>query len=419
MRNYIFLTGGIEGINGVVVYLDNKIKYLINKGYRVVIISPDTGKVYIKSLEKYFFYKPYMKYYPSSYRKKVLDRYIFDLQKICADSNPREAIIESHNYNLSCWGENLAKALGCKHIHLLVTENPKIFTEEFFQFMKFKLDRYELFGMNEKTIPMLMNGRINLEISDKYLMQTPCDNTVQDIDSEFLNKIDMNVDYRVCTVSRFDKPYVLPMIDQLEEFCKKMNSKIQIFFIGGAYHEENIEKIHERLKNNKYIGYVITGFQYPVALKLLHSMDVAIGCAGSVLTTYRSGVPTIPLDVSDFKPIGIFGVTTNNTHYKDPKKHEASLTELLTEVLIKKRVVTQPLTPDNGDLTVVFNDHFEKISKSNINSDYFDVSDVVNKGGSYKRRIRIMHIIGPRAYYMLDSIKNKMKVIIKRNEWRK
>lgn len=413
MKTYIFLTGGIEGINGVVIYLDNKIKYLIDKGYKVVIISPNAGEVYIKSLEKYFFYRPYMKYYPSSYRKKVINSYLCDLQTICDSSNPQEMIIESHNYNLSCWGEILAKKFVCKHIHLLVTENPKIYTEDFYQFMKFKLDRYELFGMNEKTIPMLMNGRTNLEISEKYFMQTPCDNTVQDVHSKFLDSLDMNADYRVCTVSRLDKPYVLPMIDQLEEFCKKMNSRIQIFFIGGAYHQENIERIHERLKNNKYISYVITGFQYPVALKLLHSMDVAIGCAGSVLTTYRSGVPTIPLDVSDFKPVGIFGATTNNTHYKEAWKDEVSLTELLTDILIKKQVITQKLIPDYGDLTTVFDRHFKIISRSNMDSEYFDVSGVVNEEGSYKRRISVMHIIGPRAYCILDSMKNKMKVKIK------
>lgn len=408
MKNYVFLTGGIEGINGVVIYLDNKIKYLINKGYRVVIISPNIGEVYVKSLQKYFFYRPYMKYYPSSYRKSIINRYLCDLKKICDGDRLQETIIESHNYNLSCWGEILAKTLGGKHIHLLVTENPKIYTEEFYQFMKFKLDRYELFGMNEKTIPMLMNGRMNLEISERYLMQTPCDNTVQDVDSGFLDEIDRNVDYRICTVSRFDKSYVMPMIDKIEEFCEKTNSKIQIFFIGGAYHQENIERIHERLNNNEYINYVITGFQYPVALKLLHSMDVAIGCAGSVLTTYRAGVPTIPLDVSDFEPVGIFGVTTNSTHYKEEGKEEADLTKLLTEILIEKHVVTQNLIPNYGDLTAVFDEHLKKISKSNLSNKYFDVLRVVNEEGSYKRRMCVMHIIGPRAYCILNVIKNKI-----------
>lgn len=408
MKTYIFLTGGIEGINGVVIYLDNKIKYLIERGWRVIIISPNAGTVYVKNLEKYAYHRQYLEYYPSSYRKKVLSRYLTELRNLCGNIDAKETIIESHNYNLSCWGEVLAKELNCRHIHLLVTENPKIWTDEFYQFMKFKLDRYELFGMNEKTISMLMKDYINLEISDRYFLRTPCDNTVQDVQSEFLGKIDTSVDYRVCSVGRFDKPYVLPLIDQLEFFCKVKSCKVQLFFIGGVYHKENLQKIEKRLRGNAYITYVYTDFQYPVPLKLLHAMDVAIGCAGSVLTTYRAGIPTIPLDVSDFTPIGIFGVTTNSTHYKEKGKQEVSLTGLLTRVLIDKKIVTQNITPNYGNLSSEFEVHFKKLAKSEKVLQYYDVSAVVNKGGFYKRRIKIMHVIGPRNYYRLDSLKNKI-----------
>ncbi|MDO4329867.1 MAG: hypothetical protein Q4C66_11090 [Lachnospiraceae bacterium] len=418
MKTYIFLTGGIEGINGVVIYLDNKIKYLLKKGYRVFIICPNTGTIYVKSLEQYAHHKPFMKYYPSSYKKGVLRCYLNELQQLCRDIDENETIIETHNYNLSCWGEALAQTMNCRHIHLLVTENPKIWTDEFYRFMKFKLERYELFGMNEKTIPMLMKGWENLDISDKYFLKTPCDNTVQEGGSEFLRKSNPEVDYRICSVGRFDKPYVLPMIDQLETFCKEKNCRVQLFLIGGVYHENNLQKIQNRLRDNKHIEYVYTGFQYPVSLSLLHTMDAAIGCAGSVLTTYRAGVPTIPLDVSDFLPVGIYGVTTNSTHYKESGKKEDTLSELLTKILIEKKVVTRNLSPDYGDLTSEFDIHFAKLAASNQSKQYYNVSAVVNKGGSYKRRIKIMHVIGPRNYYFLDNMKNKVKskILAKKDE---
>lgn len=417
MKTYIFFTGGIEGINGVVIYLDNKIKYLIDVGYRVVIISPNSGTVFVNNLEKYAVNLPFMKYYPSSYNKYKLQSYIEEIMNLIGVYRPENTIIESHNYNLSCWGELIAQKMSCRHIHLLVTENPKIWTDEFYNFMKFKFRRHELFGMNEKTIPMLMKDRIHIDVSDKYLLKTPCDNTVQDVDSEFLDQIDPSVDYRICSVSRFDKPYVIPMIDQVEDFCREKRCTVQLFLIGGVYHEENLKKIQERLANNAYIKYVFTGFQYPVSLSLLHAMDAAIGCAGSVLTTYRAGIPTIPLDVSDFKPVGIFGLTTNNTHYKEPNQKDMTLTELLTRVLIDKEVVTQEISPEYGNLSAEFDVHFQKFVECETKMEYFDVYPVVNEGGSYRRRMSVMHLIGPGNYYRLDTIKHKLKRFIgKENE---
>lgn len=413
MKTYIFFTGGIEGINGVVIYLDNKIKYLIDAGYRVFIVSPNSGTVYVKSLESYAIHMPVMMYYPSSYNKWKLESFAKKITNLFGDYCEQETIIESHNYNLACWGELIAKKMNCRHIHLLVTENPKVWTDEFYKFMRFKLERYELFGMNEKTIPMLMKGHMDLELSDTYLLKTPCDNTVQDVESDYINQIDPLVDYKICSVSRFDKPYVIPMIEQLEDFCREKKCTIQMFFIGGVYHEENLKKIQERLFNNEYIKYIFTGFQYPVSLKLLHAMDVAIGCAGSVLTTYRAGVPTIPLDVSDFKPIGIFGVTTNNTHYKDLVQKELSLTDLLSRILIQKEIAVEKICPEYGDLSSEFQIHFQKIAKCKKNMEYYDVSSVVNEGGSYRRRIKIMHVIGPRNFYRLDSLKH---IIINRKK---
>lgn len=409
MKTYVFLTGGIEGINGVVIYLHNKIKYLINKGYQVRIFHPNSGEVYVHSLEEFSACKQYMKFYPCSYRKNTLERYLDDLVKACGDYTPENTVIETHSYNLSCWGEVLAQKMRCKHIHLLVTENPIILTDEFYDFMRFKLDRYELFGMNEKTIPMLLKEHISLGISEKYQLRTPCDNTVQNIPAPQLKQLDQNADFHICTVGRLDKPYIMPMVHNVSEFCKKHKVYVQIVFIGDAYHKENIKKIKEQLSSDPYVSYIITGFLYPIPLKLLHSMDMAIGCAGSVLTTYYSGLPTVPLDVTDFDPIGIFGITTNKTHYKEKGQAVLSLDEWMTKILLEKNFYKKYNIPLYGDLASDFDDHFKKIAVSDNNNEYYNVSNVVNEGGAYRRRIIIMRFIGPKNYVRLDKIKQRLK----------
>lgn len=74
-----------------------------------------------------------------------------------------------------------------------------------------------------------------------------------------------------------------------------------------------MKKVFSKVEN---VCCYITGFLYPIPLLLLKSLDFGISSSGAVRTLSREGVLTIAVDGNDNKPIGIFGITTNNSLYR-------------------------------------------------------------------------------------------------------
>lgn len=412
MKLYIFMaSGGYGGINGAIIYVMNKKKYLEENGWTVFIFGKDNDNVVIP----YFKQNPIIAYEDLQYsfslfskekRNRLLNSMISALN--IGNENIIECIVESYSDISATWGEALAERLNGKHIYNCVRENPICHNREYYQFLRFKYDRHELFGMSENTVSKFLTGYMDIRPSEDLQIKTPCDNSVQDIDSDLVNKVDSNVDYRICTVTRLDKGYIFPMIDGIEEFCVRNNKYVQIIFIAGAYHQEAIDRIEKRLSNNEYIKYSITGFLFPVPAKLLHMMDLAICTAGAVLTTYRSGVPTISMDVTSLDAIGIYGYNTTNTHYRTIEE-KLSLSTLIDKVLIDKVIVPNMKMPDYSYVNDILEEGMQKINAIRVSKEYYDVAKVVNLYGKYKLNIVVSQIFGPEFYKNVVTMKARLK----------
>ena len=406
MKTYIFMTGGIEGISGAIIYLRNKKMYLEENGWKVVVLYHNEGEVYVSDLDDCNLRFDFLKRYPSCYGRKRLNTYIKKLVDACGyKDDMEEYYIESHNDRLACWGEVLGKEINGVHIINILRENPLLYTKEYYRFLKFKLDRKEFFGMSPNTVQLFMKDYEEVSAGYEYQLKTPCDNTVADIESNLLNCFDKSADYHICTVTRLEKPYIPPMVASIIKFANQYQKKIQVFFIAGTYHEENFENVRKLFEGQALVKCYITGFMYPVPLKVLHKMDLAIGCAGSTLTTFYSGVPTISVDVSDFQPIGIMGLTTTNTHYRMNGEKIVPLEELIADVLIHRVVEPKEQTPDYRHVWEEFANHMEKLHQVNTLKKYYDVSRVINVYGKYKLRMFLSQIISPEFYEMLEKIK--------------
>lgn len=53
MREYILIFDIANIVSGAQIYYRNKIKYLEERGWKVIVLPTDTGKLFIKSFQKY------------------------------------------------------------------------------------------------------------------------------------------------------------------------------------------------------------------------------------------------------------------------------------------------------------------------------------------------------------------------------
>lgn len=408
MKTFIFLTGGVEGINGAIIYLLNKKIYLEKNGWNVIILYHGKGEVFIPEFKECQGYFEFLKYYPSSFNKRILPKKINGIkQQFNELTQSSEICIESHNFRLACWGEYLAEKFNAQHIFLLVRENPKIETKEYFEFMKFKYETHSLYGMSSNTLQLLFKDYMDIPVDKALQMETPCDNTVQDVESKWINLVNQDVRYNVCTIGRLEKKYLVPMIKEIEKFAIKFNRKIDLYIIAGAYNKNSEELILELLEGCDLVTGYVTGFTYPVPLKLLHKMDMAICCAGSVLTTHNAGLPTVAIDVLDLEPIGIYGYTTYNTHYRSNNQEKVAYEDVIKSILVNKEAENLKLIPRHSDMNNIFKEHL-LIHRRKSNSGYYNITTITNEGGHYKRRMTISKIIGPQNYEKIQNIKGKI-----------
>ena len=125
MKTYIFLTNSIGGISGGPIYVCNKLVYLIEQGWNVVVFD-STGltnaKVVVRELRRFEKNRlPELFYYPSWFNKWQRDKVI---KYICDKiPNSEECIIESNSFILGAWGEILAKKLSAKHLLFSIGEH--------------------------------------------------------------------------------------------------------------------------------------------------------------------------------------------------------------------------------------------------------------------------------------------------------
>lgn len=99
--------------------------------------------------------------------------------------------------------------------------------------------------------------------------------------------------------------------------------------------------------------------------------DVAVASSGSVLVASEEGVPTISIDVNDSKPIGIYGLTTNNFINRSENEPQLNLVELLEQVL-KNGVDLNELNRNCPKRQVDYSSHMRAIDKQNIT--YYDIT---------------------------------------------
>ncbi len=366
MKYYIFLTPRIGSMGGAQMYVRNKVIDVEKRGYIPIVLFFKENNIYITDLCRFnqnlieeLEYNPI--FFLDCKRKKIL-KYISKQLLEC-----RECIIESHTPILAMWGELLARTLEFPVIHFTYLLSEKVILNKgLFDFLFYKYKKKELVGIKNQTLINAFQPWVDDEIIG-YNLLASCSNTYENISCKdsFILPI---ADYSIGSIGRLDKPFVIPMLDDILKFVNKYRDKtFNLYFIGGGTDDVKLE-IEKKLENVLNVNLCITDFIFPIPIDLILCCDVFISSAGSCVVSKNCGVPTIAIDGNDFKAIGILGYTTEECLFrKDEPKVEIDC--LLEDVLILK---LYKKTGEIVHLNFDFDSHWDFIKNINTEKTFYD-----------------------------------------------
>jgi len=398
MKSYIFLTPNITKIGGAQMYLKYKSEWLLNKGYVVKIISSKKGSCIINGLERYEDYIiEGLSFPPHSFYNKKVKSIKKELLKIIGDRTD-EMIIESTSIAVSVWGELLAKYYNAKHLVYSLQEKNEVQNPEIYNFLEFKNMRRELAGIKPQSIPKIFNSEsANGPYLRAYALKIP-----EDYDHYLIKNISP-ADFTIGSIGRLDKPFVVPLIKKILSFTRMYSNKsFNLLMIGGSENLAVIRALKKMVRNTSNIRIYITGFVYPIPLKLIQMPDVFISSSGSCRVSSQQNKLTISIDADDYKPIGIIGITTKNGVFRDGEP-EVELSDLLQEILIDQKYKPSMIKGEKPLSIVDYSDHLEFIDKSDKKKEYYNFK-LIGSMNRYKKLL--LNLVGSEIYKSLHLKKH-------------
>jgi hypothetical protein len=378
MQSYIFFTPNINNLGGAEIYVSNKANWLSMNGYRVVIISTKKGDILLKDLYKHresiiteLAWPPH--FYCKFRRELIINKII----KIIGETK-EASIIESNSILISPWGEIVANHLNSKHIVFSLQEINSTKFKDLFYFVDFKNKRGELAGIKQESFKNIFKNTWN----KTRVLVAYQDNSPKDIKCEIKEKI-RPADFTIASIGRLEKPYVIPILKDVVNYVKqKQDYKFNFLFIGGTDHSVQLNRIKKIVKGTDNLKLYITGFIYPVPISLIMVPDLFISSAGSCRMSAMHGKLTISIDTNDFKPIGIFGVNTNNTIHR-VNEEKVELENLIDDILMKNLYKSSEFKYNVDPIEPNYQDHINFINNSRKSKDYYqfdfdsDISPII------------------------------------------
>lgn len=381
MKTFVLFTFAIYGIGGTQIYARNKMLYMQKKGWNTCMVTTEPGdEILVKEMEPFkagvfpeLMRNPYL--YSPWKRKHIIKRVIGYIFKFTNSSD--EIVIESNFMAITPWAELIAEKLKIKNLIFLIQEDYNIKSKKYLDFFYFKYKRGELAVNTPQALSILFKDYPNFDKSDNSYLSAYCSNVVEDCKSVLGDSLE-EADYNIGSVGRINKPFVLPMVEQLVRYVlSKPERTFNLVFFGGSPVKEDIDNIRKATEGISNIKVLVTGPIFPVPLCDLKKMDVCVSSAGAALTSTDAGILTIAVDAIDYEPIGIVKCTTNNIIHRG-KSAKANMSDLLDQILIEKKY-EGILYPQIMDYSAFFDLHVNWLSKSEKKLDYYKVKKLAPK----------------------------------------
>ena len=393
-RMYVFFTPAIGNVGGTQLFVKNKATYLRTIGWEVTVIYFQYFKILIEELKEYESgyvsdLRYGVQYMSKRLRKKVVD-------EIARKIGPYDTIvIESHMFRLAFWAELVAKSLNCVHVLAPLEEDPPMYRKVFADFLDFKLRRYECLNASEEALKRFLGPFYNSDY-DTYIHQIDayCSNVS---DNTCNNPIILDkADFVLMSVGRLEKPYIIPMFEEVKAFSAiKKDKIINVLIIGASPNGDKEVLIKSMFCDVNNVNLYFLGFLYPIPTSYLDVVDVGIASANSILVMADYGIPTIAVDWHDFQAMGIYGKTTKNLFHRTVEPI-IKISSLLEEVFshIDRYKNKSKITYSNKSLEEVFENQLSFLEKSSKEHKYFDVTTIFGwKEYCFCNMKRIVHRI--------------------------
>lgn len=234
MKTYIMMFGIANIVAGGPIYNANKIEYLEQNGWDVIVFPIDDGKIFIEPLNKYsgqayeFIREPVSLFSKKELKEKV------NLLTSKIDDTSNNIVIETGTDYTALWGELLARKLNAKHFIMFLDEkNPNV-NKDTYAFYKFKYDRNELASISLKSLDCIFGKYFELHNKEEHVLNACCTNSVKNIECKWLDSIP-DADYAIGSIGRLEKAFVPVIVDGICEFSRKVpEKKIAVVFFGDA-----------------------------------------------------------------------------------------------------------------------------------------------------------------------------------------
>lgn len=419
MKLYIIFCYTICGFGGAQVYIKNKVEFLRRNDYEVIVFSCIHKNIYFDTL-KVFSNNIHseLKYLPSVFTGRNRDLFLNQIISE-VDFGQDLCLVESGGGNESLWAELVAKKIGGKHICFNIKEAQNaLYTSEWKEFFDFKFRRNELFTINEHYFQYLLSSPNLIGSLQNFTFVANCTNVVDET-IEFSKELLDYGDYKIGGIWRTNKEGFVETFSEMMGFLQEYSNFTFGIYIIGSGNTENENVIREMYSKLKNVQVFFLGYQYPIPMNLITSMDVFVSTAGSSRIPMRYDVPSITVttqyDSSTGKytlvPIGILNYTTSSTII--PGENKCSLKDLLKMVLIdnycksNKKIGMNDAIFDHEEESKRQLDFFFKDSKNN--HDYYPTEEIKNKTTRYILYRIIGNIFGANALLDLDEFGHRLK----------
>ena len=352
-KRYIFLTSTIRNVGGAQLYMSRKMDWLKSLGWLVDTYYYNDGNVVIENLKEF---KNHCIPELSIPFELLVDRKKKKILKTICSVNSDVLIIESHILNLCLWGEYIISQKGGMNLCYLLSETFPPITKSTRCFLEYKLQQNLLFGINDRSIPLLLGNSSQTSKRGLLAVGNNEDN-VKDIEDY---EIPLSFDNKVTIISlgRLDKPYIEPMVNSIKYFVSKHKELFfNVIFIGDAAQKEIKENILGQIDKEPNVETICTGYMLPIPRKLLKAADVAIASSGCVRITRNEGILTIAIDGEDYMALGIAGITTNNSLYRNNCEPKQKVEDLLEDILINKKYKKEEIVINSVSTVVDYSKH--------------------------------------------------------------
>lgn len=324
MKKYILLTFNVCNMGGGQLFVLRRALYLKDKGYDVHIVTTfDNGIFPLKeSFEGIPIYNiPEMASSSSFVSRKRQKEILSDVvQKI---GKADDYYFESHTLGTIEWGELLCVMLHGRHLAYLLAEplfNKQIFYPGKSIILK-KLERNQLYGNNSRCLAHIFekepkqNLFINIAFDETELKETCFPNL------DYKKQAD---DYVISTVTRLDKTYVEPFIEDVKKLALKYPTQQFVMIVAGGSNTGTRERdllfkySKSGLANLKFI---FTGYIKELGKDIFNISDVFVGMGTASINAISQRCITLNIDPSKNNMCsGVFGVDTNNFAYTENGK---------------------------------------------------------------------------------------------------